>query len=173
MNGLMVAHLLAEDHGRRVCVEWRSFTSSFDALSPCPPRGSGAVAEVSSWNFGASTSAARLAQALASDAQWITFTGNEYPPDASGVFVWPERMPHLEHHYAFRLGDDLPPLPKVDAVAHLRLGDGRHDRRFDDGAKALLDTFHDCWKSRDVYLVSDSEQLYETSDVAQRPTSNP
>ena len=137
MNGLLAAHLLADEFGRVVCItdHWVDFYQAFIPLhhrKQCAklqqyPTELNGSEQISLLNFGLPANECHLKQFLASDQKLIFLIGNTYPrwrdtPDKywDRFYMTTERMKHLLH---------VQSKHPIHTVVHLRDADGDMDPR--------------------------------------------
>ena len=166
MNGLLAAHLLAEEFDRVVCItdHWVDFYKAFVPLhnrTQCAdllqdPTQAKDTERIGLLNFGAPTNECRVKQLLASDQTVLFFTGNTYPrwkeiPDKywDQFYTTTERMK--------RLLQEKWKQP-IQTVVHLRLADGEMDSR--QGLDPATLTALGSTLPNNTFLVTNNVQWY-------------
>ena len=125
MNGLIVAHLLARRHQRRVCVIWPSFHHYFrekdrtcEHVHALP-----SMRKAMFWNFGSSMSPREVLDLFQGNDTHILFSGNEWIQPS-----WPD-VPEDLWSSSYVIIDPRVVPRHLPCVAHLRLPDKTGDSR--------------------------------------------
>ena len=171
MLGVSTALALGQQHGRMVCVSWRSFELAFANRFDCPPKHSYFSTGTSStafldddvafeeWSFGDTASAAIQAERrqtlLQSNRTIVLMQGD----GGSRVnFHWPIAFPFAPKPALATL---IEATREPRLVIHLRVGDPHErSRRGALSEPALLDSLRSSLP-RDAYILSDASAAYD------------
>jgi hypothetical protein len=133
MNGLLAAHLLAEEFGRAICISdlWVDFYAAFVPLhhreecAKLPQHRKGSKETITLLNFEEAPNECNLRDKLGSNAKVLFFVGNTYPRWRTTPDKYWDRFYAPTDGLKSKLTWKRP----VETVVHLRQADGDQDAR--------------------------------------------